>query len=47
MTKFVGLSEKSYSYLKDDGREDQRAKDTKMCLIKRKLKKLFKSNSAC
>ena len=38
MTKFVGLKEKTYSYLIDDGSEDKKAKDTKKCVIKRKLK---------
>ena len=38
MTKFVGLRAKSCSYLIDDGREDKKAKDTKKCVIKRKLK---------
>ena len=38
MTKFVGLRAKSCSYLIDDGSEDKKAKDTKKCVIKRKLK---------
>ena len=38
MTKFVGLGAKSYSYLRDDGSEDKKAKRTKKCIIKRKLK---------
>ena len=38
MTKFVGLRAKTYSYLIDDGSEDEKAKSTKMCVIKRKLK---------
>ena len=38
MTKFVGLRAKSYSYLIDDGKEDKKAKGTKKCVIKRKLK---------
>ena len=37
MTKFVGLRAKTYSYLTDDGSEDKKAKDTKKCVIKRKL----------
>ena len=46
--KFVELRAKAYSYLIDDGREDK--KETKKCVIKRKLKfqklqKLFRSNS--
>ena len=38
MTKFVGLRAKTYSYLIDDSSEDKKAKGTKMCVIKRKLK---------
>ena len=38
MTKIVGLSAKTYSYLIDDSSEDKKAKDTKKCVIKRKLK---------
>ena len=38
MTKFFGLRAKAYSYLIDDGSEDKKAKNTKMCAIKRKLK---------
>ena len=38
MTKFVGLRVKTYSYLTDDGSEDKKAKNTKKCVIKRKLK---------
>ena len=38
MTKFVGLRVKTYSYLIDDGTEDKKAKRTKKCVIKRKLK---------
>ena len=41
MTKFVGLRAKTYSYLIDDSSEDKKAKGTKKCVIKRKLK--FKS----
>ena len=37
-TKFVGLRAKAYSYLTDDGREDKKAKGTKKCVIKGKLK---------
>ena len=46
MTKFVGLRAKTYSYLIDDGSEDKKAKDTKKCVIKRKLnfEKLFEAN---
>ena len=35
MTKFVGLRAKIYSYLINDGGEDKKAKDTKMCVIKK------------
>ena len=38
MKKFVGLRAKYYSYLMDDGSENKKAKDTKKCVIKRKLK---------
>ena len=38
ITKFVGLRAKTYSYLIDDGSEDKKAKGTKKCVIKRKLK---------
>ena len=38
MTKFVALRAKYCSYLIDDGSEDKRAKGTKQCAIKRKLK---------
>ena len=38
MTKLVGLRAKTYSYLIDDGSEDERAKGAKKCVIKRKLK---------
>ena len=39
MKTFVGLGEKTYSYLVDDGSEDKKAKGTKKkCVIKRKLK---------
>ena len=37
MTKFVGLRAKTYSYLIDDGSENK-AKGTKMCVIKIKIK---------
>ena len=36
--KFVGLRVKTYSYLIDDGSEDRKAKGTKKCVIKWKLK---------
>ena len=38
MTKFVGLRAKNSSYLIDDGSEDKKAKGTKKCVIKRKIK---------
>ena len=38
MIKFVGLRAKTYSYLIDDGSIDKKAKGTKKCVIKRKLK---------
>ena len=38
MAKFVGLRAKTYMYLMDDNSEDKKAKSTKKCVIKRKLK---------
>ena len=38
MTKFVRLRAKTYNYLIDDGSEDKKAKTTKTCVIKRKVK---------
>ena len=38
MIRFVGLQEKTYSYLIDDGSEDKKAKGTKKCVKKIKLK---------
>ena len=38
MTKFNGLRAKTYFYLIDDDSEDKKAKGTKICVIKRKLK---------
>ena len=38
IAKFVGLREKTYSCLIDDGTEDKKGKGTKKCVIKRKLK---------
>ena len=38
MIKFTGLKVKTYSYLIDDGSKDKKAKGTKKCVIKRKLK---------
>ena len=36
--KDVGLRVKTYSYLIDEDNEDKKAKGTKLCVIKRKLK---------
>ena len=38
MVKLSGLRPKTYSYLIDDDSEDKKAKGTKKCVIKRKLK---------
>ena len=38
MTEFPALRPKTYSYLVDDGRNDKKAKGTKKCVIKRRLK---------
>ena len=38
MTKFVGLRANNYIYLRNEGSEDKKAKCTKKCIIKRKLK---------
>ena len=38
MTEFVGLRAKTYSYLKNNNDGDKKAKATKNCVIKRKLK---------
>ena len=38
MTEFVALRPKTYSYLADDCEEDKKAKGTKKCVIKRRLK---------
>ena len=38
MQKFVGLRAKTFNYLKDSNDEDKKAKGTKKCVIKRKLK---------
>ena len=38
MKKFVGLRAKTYRYSKDNNDEDKKAKSTKKCVIKRKLK---------
>ena len=49
MKKLVRLRAKTYSYLKHNNNEDKKAKDTKKCVLKRKLKfqdykKLFRSS---
>ena len=38
MTEFAALKPKKYSYLMDDGGSDKKAKGTKKCVIKRRLK---------
>ena len=38
MTKFIGIRAKTYSYVIKDGSEDKKAKGTKKCVIKIKLK---------
>ena len=38
ITEFVGLRSKTYSYLIDNDNKDQKAKETKKCVIKRILK---------
>ena len=38
ITKFVALRPKTYSYLMDDGESDKKAKGTKECVIKQRLK---------
>ena len=45
MRKSVGVRVKAYSYLIDDGSEDKKAKSTKKCVIKRKLK--FENYKSC
>ena len=45
MTKFLGLRAKRYSYLIDNCSEDEKAKGTKKCVIKRKLK--FEEHKNC
>ena len=37
MIKFVGLRAKTCSYLIDNGNEDEKAKGTKKCVIKKNL----------
>ena len=38
ITEFVTLRPKTYSFLTDDGKEDKKAKGTKMCIIKKMIK---------
>ena len=38
MTEFVALRAKTHAYLEDDGDSEKRAKGTKKCVIKRRLK---------
>ena len=38
MTELVALRPKTYSYLMDDGWKDKKAKGTKKCVIKGRLK---------
>ena len=38
ITKFLGLRTKIYNYLIDDGSADKKAKGTKKCVVKGKLK---------
>ena len=38
MKEYAGVSTKIYNYSKDNNDEDKKAKDTKKCFIKRKLK---------
>ena len=42
MTKFIGLRAKTCIYLTDDCSESKKAKDTKTCVMKKKLK--FENN---
>ena len=45
MIKFVGLGAKTYSYLKDGGSEDKKAKGTKKCVIN--IKPKFENYKNC
>ena len=45
MIEFVALRPKTYSYFMDHGSEHKRAKGTKKCVIKRKIK--FKNYKDC
>ena len=45
LKEFIGLRAKTYSYLTDHNSEEKKAKGTKQCAIKRKLK--FKEYKNC
>ena len=45
MIEFGGLRAKTYAYLMDDDSEDKKAKETKKCVIKRRL--MFESYMDC
>ena len=45
MKEFVGFGVKTYNYLTDDNNESKKAKGTKKCIIKRKLK--FEDYKSC
>ena len=45
MTKFIGLKAETYRYLIHEVREDKKAKVTKKCVIKRKVK--FENYKKC
>ena len=45
LTKFVGLRAKTYIYMINNSSENKKAKDTKKCVIKRRLK--FKNYNNC
>ena len=38
MKKFVRLRAETYSYIIDDGDEDEKSKGSEKCIIKRKIK---------
>ena len=38
MTEFATLGPKTYSYLTDSNNENKKAKSTKKCVVKRRLK---------
>ena len=45
MAEFAALRPRTYSYLMDDGNSNKKAKGTKECVIKRRLK--FNDNRYC